>query len=87
MNTYLPNWRKPLKFIEQLNLRTRFEDITHDFNMSVEGSSINTLEWFVENGFRSNSLRNGYREALEIAEALITEYENGRRGTEKDPNS
>jgi hypothetical protein len=55
--------------------------------MSVEGSSINTLEWFVENGFRSNSLRNGYREALEIAEALITEYENGRRGTEEDPNS
>lgn len=73
-----------MTFIEQLNLRTRFEDITSDFNMPLEGSSINTLEWFVENGFRSNSLRNGFQEALEIAEALITEYEHGRRRTEED---
>ena len=49
-----------------------------------EASDINTLNWFVENGHRSNSLRNGYQTALEIAEAIITEYENGGRGTKKD---
>ena len=29
-------------------------------------------------GHKSNSLRNGYREAFEIAETIVTEYENGR---------
>ena len=35
---------------------------------------MNTLEWFVENGHRSNSLRNGFNDALEIAEKIITEH-------------
>lgn len=47
--------------------------------MSVTGSSINTLEWFAENGFRSNRLRNGYDRAIEIANIILAEYENGRR--------
>ena len=40
-------------------------------------SDINTLKWFVENGHKSNSLRDGYHKAYEIAESIITEYENG----------
>lgn len=62
---------------ELLNLRTRFEEATADFKGAFEGSDINNLKWFVENGHKSNSLRNGYQEAYEIAEAIITEYENG----------
>lgn len=63
---------------ELLNLRTRFEEATSEFKLDREGSDINTLKWFIENGHKSNSLRNGYQEAYEIAEAIITEYENGR---------
>ena len=64
-----------MQFIELLRLRSDFEEITEGFNMP-DGSDINTLKWFVENGHRSNSLRDGYRKAYEIAEAIITEYEN-----------
>ena len=63
---------------ELLNLRTRFEETTEDFKLDQVGSDINSLKWFLENGHKSNSLRNGYQTALEIAEAIITEYENGR---------
>jgi hypothetical protein len=63
---------------ELLNLRTRFEEATEDFKLDHVGSDINSLKWFVENGHKSNSLRNGYQEAYEIAEAIVTEYENGR---------
>lgn len=72
---------------ELLNLRTRFEETTEDFKLDKVGSDINTLKWFVENGHKSNSLRDGYRMALEIAEAIITEYENGRRGTKEGSSS
>jgi len=66
---------------ELLNLRTRFEDVTSDFKFESNehpGSCINTLKWFMSYGHKSNSLRNGYREAFEIAETIVTEYENGR---------
>ena len=62
--------------IQILSLRTEFEELTKDFNLSVSGSSIDTIEWFIENGHRSNSLRNGFNEAMEIAKA-IKEYADG----------
>ena len=71
-----------MSFIDILNIRTEFEDITSDFNMSVTGSGINTLEWFAEHGFRSNRLRNGYDRAMEIANIILAEYEDGKRRTE-----
>lgn len=58
--------------MQLLNLRTEFEDITYDYRIEY-GSSINKLEWFVENGHRSNSLRNGFSYAKQIAETIITE--------------
>jgi ferritin len=64
---------------ELLNLRTQFEEITDEFKLEKYGSDINTLNWFVENGHKSNSLRDGYKRALEIAEAIITEHENDRQ--------
>ena len=63
---------------ELLNMRTDFEDITSDFKLESANSDINSLKWFVENGHKSNSLRDGYQKAYELAEAIITEYENGR---------
>jgi hypothetical protein len=68
-----------MSIVEVLNLRTRFEEVTDDFKLEKTGSDINTLKWFIENGHKSNSLRNGYQEAYEIAEAIITEYEYGRQ--------
>ena len=62
---------------EILRLRTRFEEVTSDFKLDCYSSDINSLRHFVENGHKSNSLRDGYQEAYEIAEAIITEYENG----------
>ena len=56
-------------------LRTEFEEITSVFNMpSGSGSDINTFEWFVENGHRSNSLRSGYERAKEIAVIVTEDY-------------
>ena len=67
---------------EILTLRTDFEDIIKDFNMGCQvmqghaRSDINTIEWFIEHGHRSNSLRNGFNEALTIAKT-IKEYSDG----------
>ena len=73
------------EFFQFLNLRADFEEITKNFNMNGhEGSDINTLEWFAEHGFRSNRLRNGYERAMEIANIILAEYENGRREEEPD---
>ena len=65
-----------MSIVEVLNLRTRFEEVTDDFKLEKTGSDINTLKWFIEHGHKSNSLRNGYQEAYQIAEAIVTEYEN-----------
>ena len=54
---------------EILNTRTEFEEITKGYNMR-EGSDINNIKWFIENGHRSNSLRNGFDDALKLAHKI-----------------
>ena len=71
-------------FFTLFNLRSEFEDISSDFNMPVFGSDINTLQWFVENGFRSNRLRIGYDRAIEIANIILAEYNDGRTHERRD---
>jgi len=71
-------------FFDTFNLRSEFEVITEDFNMPVFASDINTLQWFVENGFRSNRLRNGYDRAIKIASIILAEYNNGRTHKGRD---
>jgi hypothetical protein len=61
---------------EALTLRSEFEEITRDFSISFGGSDIHTIEWFIENGHRSNSLRNGFDRAKQIAQT-IKEYNDG----------
>jgi len=65
---------------ELLNMRTEYEDIIFDFKIESKylGSDINSLNWFIENGHKSNSLRNDFKKALQYAETIVTEYENGR---------
>jgi len=65
-----------MTIFQVIMLRSEFEDITKDYSMSVEGSSIDTIEWFIENGHRSNSLRNGFERAMNIART-IKEYADG----------
>ena len=64
---------------EILRLRTDFEDITSGYNMP-SGSDIDTIDWFIDNGHRSNSLRNGFDDAKQIAHA-IREYYDGTKNT------
>ena len=63
------------------NLKTEFEEITESFSMTYDGSDINTIEWFTENGHRSNSLRPGYGRAKEIAYILWGEYNGAKEIT------
>lgn len=66
-----------MNIFQILNLRTEFEDITREYSMVENNSSIDTIEWFIDNGYKSNRLRNGYKRAKEIA-LVIKEYSNGR---------
>ena len=70
-----------MSIVELMNLRTEFEEIVSDFKIPTVGSDINSLYWFIENGRKSNSLRNDFKKALQIAEAITTEYENGTKKT------
>ena len=58
-----------------VQLRFEFEELTKGYNMP-DGSDINNIDWFLKNGHRSNSLRNGFQEAMDIAK-IIKEYSNG----------
>jgi hypothetical protein len=79
--TFSVQWRleSMLNYMQLMNLRTEFEELSKGFSNSVgSGSSINTLKWFAEHGFRSNRLRSGYDRAMEISSIILKEYENGR---------
>ena len=64
-----------MQLTQVIQLRSEFEFLTKNYNMS-EGSDIDTIEWFLENGHRSNSLRNGFKEAKEMAKK-IKEFSDG----------
>ena len=64
-----------LSLTQVIKLRSDFEEVTRGYNMP-EGSDINTINWFLKDGHRSNSLRNGYKEAKEIAK-ILKEYSDG----------
>ena len=64
-----------MKLTEAIQLRSEFEFVTKGFNMP-DGSSIDTIEWFLKNGHKSNSLRKGFDEAKNIAKK-IKEFSDG----------
>ena len=59
--------------MQLLSLRTEFEECTNNYTIPDKGASINKLKWFVENGHGSNSLRNGFDDAKQLAEKIIAE--------------
>lgn len=63
-----------MTLMELLNKRYQFEEITKSYNLD-RGSDIDSIEWFIENGHRSNSLRNGFDDALKLAKE-IKEFSN-----------
>ena len=58
---------------ELLNLRFQFEQITENYTVPRHGSDIDILEWYIDEGYKSNSLRNGYNDALNIAKQIVGE--------------
>ena len=64
-----------MRLTEVLLLRSEFEFTTKTYNMP-EGSDIDNIEWFIENGHRSNSLRKGFDDALTLAKK-IKEFSDG----------
>ena len=69
----------PIGLTRIIQLRFEFEEITRSYSMEVSGSNINTIEWFIENGHRSNSLRDGFNNALNIAKKIKEFYDERRR--------
>ncbi len=65
-----------MQLAEILNIRTDFETLTQGFSMPSNESDINTIEWFIENGHRSNSLRDGFDDAMTLAKK-IKEFADG----------
>ena len=55
---------------ELLNLRFQFEQITENFNMPRNESDIDILKWYIEEGYKSNSLRDGFDDAIELAHRI-----------------
>ena len=64
-----------MNLTEAIQLRSEFEFTTKGYNMP-EGSSIDTIEWFIDNGHRSNSLRKGFDDALKLAKK-VKEFNDG----------
>ena len=62
-------------FFQVIQYRSEFEEITNRFEMPY-GSNIDNIEWFIENGHRSNRLRDGFDEAMSLA-IKIKEYADG----------
>lgn len=55
---------------ELLNLRTQWEELAQDLKVDID-SSVSGLKRFVENGYKNNRFRKGYKEAVEIAEKIL----------------
>jgi len=77
----------PIGLTRIIQLRFEFEEITKGYNMEVSGSDINSIEWFIENGHRSNSLRDGFNDALNIAKKIKEFYNERRRYQESGLSS
>lgn len=55
---------------EILNLRSQWEELAS--NLNVDGnSSIQGLQWFVENSHKNNRFKSGWDEAMTIAQIIL----------------
>lgn len=57
-----------------LNQRFEWENIVSKYNFpdkNLYQGTIDSLSWFLKNGHKSNSLRDGFKEARQIASDII----------------
>ena len=66
---------------ELLSLRFQFEELTENYTMPRHSSDIDILKWYIEEGYKSNSLRNGYNDALNIAKQIVGELDGPSKET------
>tara|TARA_B100001250_G_C19269477_1_gene558431 strand:- start:104 stop:367 length:264 start_codon:yes stop_codon:yes gene_type:complete len=69
-----------IKVEAYLNKRYQWEEMVAKFNLpgEREQGTINNLKWFVKNGHKANSLRNGFKDAKKLAEEILEELKNGK---------
>ena len=62
-----------IEVFELLNLRTRWEEIVHEYKLdkSRREGIVENLEWFIDNGAKSNRFRPHFDEAIEIAKTIV----------------
>ena len=61
-----------------LNLRTEFESIVafgKKYDLPNHNSDINSLVFFIDEGYKKNRFRKNYDRALEIAEIILKEHD------------
>jgi hypothetical protein len=59
---------------ELLLLRSQWEEAVRRFKFhddSLYHGTINSLEWFKENGYSNNRLRKNYKQAVMLAEEIL----------------
>jgi tRNA A37 threonylcarbamoyltransferase TsaD len=61
-----------MSVFEILNLRSQWEELARNLNTDID-SSISGLKTFVEHSYKSNRFKEGWAEAMEIAETIIKE--------------
>lgn len=61
---------------ELLNLRYQWEELAKDLTLPVAGKegTIDNIQWFIKTGAKGNRFRKGYQEALNIAEQMMSLY-------------
>ena len=65
-----------MNIFELLVVRSKFEELIKNFVLPSTQSDIDNITWFLNNGHKSNSLRNGYGKAIKLAN-VIKEYADG----------
>ena len=58
-----------------LTHRFEYEEIVKDYSIpdEIKNGFKESFEWFIKNGYRSNSLRKDYKKAMELSKLLLGE--------------
>ena len=59
-----------MSVFEILNLRSQWEELARNLNTDID-SSISGLKSFIEHSYKSNRFKEGWVEAMEIAERIV----------------
>ena len=62
---------------EVLAHRYQWEELSRDFKLKQNHSTIESLQWFVTHGHASNRFREGFEEAKGLAKNIINNHKAG----------